>query len=104
MKIIQNKSLVRKFDELRAEVKQQKKRKTKLKHKHKQQYLYYEKKVKLEVQTCLTRSEAQLDKFQTEFIARTGYPPSTRDYPVNISGLLPLCKTCKTVLTTEWNA
>jgi hypothetical protein len=102
MKIIQNRSLVRKFDELRAEAKHQKKRRTK--PKHKQQYLYYEKKVKLEVQTCLTRSKAQIDKFRTEFIARTGCPPSTRDYPANISGLLSLCKTCKTVLTTEWNA
>ena len=48
MKIIQNGSLVRKFDELRAEVKHQKQRKN---MKHKQQYVYYEKKVKLEVQT-----------------------------------------------------
>ena len=84
-----------------------KKRKTKLKHKHKQQYLYYdyyEKKIKLKVQTCLTSSEAQLDKFRSEFIARIECPPSTGHYPVNISGLVSLCKTCKTALITEWNA
>ena len=102
MKIIQNRTLVRKFDELRAELKEQ--RKGKKKQKHKQQYRYYEKKVKLEVQSCLAKSEAQIDKFRTDFTARAGCPPSAKDYPTNINGLLSLCKTCKTVLMNEWNA
>lgn len=68
LKILQNKPLVMKFDELRAELKKQKGKKN-------SQTSASISTIKLEIQNCLTRCEAQTQKFRPILLTELDFHP-----------------------------